>query len=332
MKKILKNGLKVLLPFVLGGAIMVWVYKGFDFSRLGAALKQMNWFWLLLSFVFEILSHIIRGLRWQQTLEPLGVHPKTSNCVNAVFLSYASNLVIPRVGEVSRCGVLSKYDGISFAKSLGTVVTERIVDTLIVGLMVGATLLLQMNVFRSFFRKTGTNIHAIEDFILSPSFLILILCIIGVGILFYYLLRTLSFFEKVKGVVLNVWEGVLSLKRVKNLPLFLFWSLAIWGCYFLQFYLTFFCFGFSSGLGILAGFVLFAAGSVAVVVPTPNGAGSWHFAVISMMMLYGVSAEDAGLFALIVHSSQTFLLILLGIWAMVALPITNKNRVRSVKS
>ncbi len=325
MKKILKKVLKVLLPLILGGAIMVWVYKDFDFSRLGAALGRMNWFWLFASFIFEILSHVFRGLRWKQTLEPLGAHPKTGNCVNSIFLSYASNLVIPRVGEVSRCGVLSKYDGIPFMKSLGTVVTERLVDTLVVGLMVGSTLLLQVNIFRSFFTKTGTNLDAVGNFFLSPDFFILIACTIGVGVLLYYLLRALSFFEKVKGIVLNVWEGILTLRKVKNLPLFIFWTLSIWGCYFLQFYLTFFCFDFSAGLSLMAALVLFAAGSVAVVVPTPNGAGSWHFAIISMMVLYGVNEADAGLFALIVHGSQTFLLILLGVWSMIALPMTNKS-------
>lgn len=326
MKKILKKGLKVLLPLILGGAIMVWVYKGFDFSRLGAALGRMNWFWLIVSFVFEILSHVFRGLRWKLTLEPLGAHPKTGNCINSIFLSYASNLVIPRVGEVSRCGVLSKYDGIPFMKSLGTVVTERIVDTLIVGTMIGITLLLQVNIFRRFFERTGTDVHEIGAFFLSPDFFIILACVIGVGVLFYFLLRTLSFFEKVKGIVLNVWEGILTLKKVRNLPLFVFWSLSIWACYFLQFYLTFFCFDFTADLSILAGLVIFAAGSVAVIVPTPNGAGSWHFAVISMMVLYGVNEADAGLFALIVHGSQTFLLILLGIWSMIALPLTNRNK------
>ena len=79
-------------------------------------------------------------------------------------------------------------------------------------------------------------------------------------------------------------------------------------------YLTFYCFDFSAGLGWVAGLVLFVVGSIAVIVPTPNGAGPWHFAVITMMMMYGVSKEDAGIFALLVHGIQTFLLILLGIW------------------
>ena len=327
MKKIFKKILKVIFPLALGGFILFWVYKDFDFSQVGEVLAhEMNYWWLLLSLVFGVFSHIFRGWRWKQTLAPLGAFPKTSDCVNAVFISYAANLVIPRVGEVSRCGILAKYDNVSFSKSLGTVVTERLIDTLCVGLITGVTLILQMKVFDRFFEKTGTNMGSITDLFTSTHFYIILLCVVGVGILLYYLVRTLSFFEKVKGIDLNIWEGILSLKNVKNKPLFILYTCSIWTCYFLQFYVSFFCFDFSDNLGVLAGLVMFAVGSIAVIVPTPNGAGPWHFAVISMMMLYGVSKTEAGIFALLVHGFQTFLIILLGIYGLTALSFTNKKQ------
>ena len=75
----------------------------------------------------------------------------------------------------------------------------------------------------------------------------------------------------------------------------------------------------------MAALLWFVVGSIAVVVPTPNGAGPWHFAIITMMVLLGVGREDAGIFALIVHGIQTFLLILLGIYAMLALSLSSSN-------
>lgn len=99
----------------------------------------------------------VARLALEADFEPLDAHPKTSDCVDAIFVSYATNLVLPRVGEVSRCGVLAKYDNVSFAKSLGTVVTERLVDTLCILLITGL-LLVQMPVFR-FFEETGTRFH-----------------------------------------------------------------------------------------------------------------------------------------------------------------------------
>ena len=327
MKKIIKKAFKVVLPLALGGFILLWVYKDFDFSRVGEVLEHgMNYWWMLLTLVFGVFSHVLRGWRWKQTLAPLGAYPKTSDCVNAIFVSYAANLVVPRIGEISRCGILSKYDNVSFSKSLGTVVTERLIDTLCVALITGLTLVLQMKVFKSFFAETGTDLGSVTHLFTTASFYIILLCAVGVIILLYYLLRTLSFFEKVKGVALNVWEGILSLKNVKNKPLFVLYTFLIWLFYFLQFYLSFYCFGFSSNLGIEAGWVMFVVGSIAVVVPTPNGAGPWHFAVISMMMLYGVSKTDAGIFALLVHGIQTFLIILLGIYGVTALSFTNKKQ------
>jgi uncharacterized protein (TIRG00374 family) len=327
LKKIIKKAFKVVLPLALGGFILLWVYKDFDFSRVGEVLEHgMNYWWMLLTLVFGVFSHVLRGWRWKQTLAPLGAYPKTSDCVNAIFVSYAANLVVPRIGEISRCGILSKYDNVSFSKSLGTVVTERLIDTLCVALITGLTLVLQMKVFKSFFAETGTDLGSVTHLFTTASFYIILLCAVGVIILLYYLLRTLSFFEKVKGVALNVWEGILSLKNVKNKPLFVLYTFLIWLFYFLQFYLSFYCFGFSSNLGIEAGLVMFVVGSIAVVVPTPNGAGPWHFAVISMMMLYGVSKTDAGIFALLVHGIQTFLIILLGIYGVTALSFTNKKQ------
>lgn len=311
---------------MLGGFILFWVYKDFDFSQVKEVfLYRMNYWWMLLSLFFGVFSHIFRGWRWKLTLEPLGAYPKTSNCVNAIFISYAANLIVPRVGEISRCGVLAKYDGVSFSKSLGTVVTERFIDTLCVATITGAALLLQMGVFNRFFAQTGTNIDSITELFTSLTFYIILLCVIAVVALLYYILKTLSIFEKIKGIARNIWEGVLSLKRVKNKPLFFLYTFLIWFCYFMQFYITFFCFDFSKDLSILAGLVMFAVGSIAVVVPTPNGAGPWHFAIITMMSLYGVSKTDAGVFALLVHGFQTFLIILLGIYGLIALSFTNKK-------
>lgn len=325
MNKLLIKILKIGLPILLGSFILYWVYRDFDFARAkDVLLYGTNWWWMLFSLVFGVMSHVFRGWRWKQTLEPLGAYPRTSDCVDAIFVSYATNLLLPRVGEVSRCGVLSKYDHVPFAKSLGTVVTERLVDTLCILLITGVTFLVQMPVFLRFFEETGTKIPSLVHLLSSPWFYVSLFCVIGVLILIYYLLRMLSFFEKVKGVVLNVWEGVTSLRNVKNVPLFILYTLLIWICYFFHFYITFYCFQFTEQLSFLAALVMFVGGTFAVIVPTPNGAGSWHFAIITMMMLYGVNATDAGVFALIVHGIQTLLVIVLGIYGWLHLSLVNR--------
>lgn len=319
IKKLTKKTLKIVLPLLLGGLILFWVYRDFDFEKAKQVfLHGVNWWWMLASLFFGVMSHVFRGWRWKQTLEPLDEHPKLSTCVYSIFISYATNLILPRVGEVSRCGVLKKYENVSFSKSLGTVVTERIIDSLVSMAIAGITFLLQANIFLKFFENTGTKFPSIAQLFTSVEFYIILFCSIGVFILMYYLIRTLSFFEKVKGVVINIWSGIISLRRVHNLPLFVLYTILIWGCYFLHFYLTFYCFTFTSGLSLAAAMVLFVGGTFAVIVPTPNGAGPWHFAIITMMVLYGINATDAGIFALIVHSIQTLLVIVCGVYGMIA--------------
>ena len=125
--------IQILLPLVLGGAILWWMYRGFDWATLQSAfVGDVDWTWMWLSFPFGVLAQVFRGIRWRQALQPLGEHPRLHTCVNAIFLSYASSLVVPRSGEVLRCGVLKRYDGVSFSRGVGTVVTERIIDMLII--------------------------------------------------------------------------------------------------------------------------------------------------------------------------------------------------------
>ena len=315
MNKRLKKSLKALLPIVLGVFVLYFVYRDYDFSRLGEVLAhQVAWDWMALSLLFGVLSHVFRGLRWKQTLQPLGEHPKSANCINAIFVSYAANLIIPRMGELTRCGVLYKTDGVNFSKALGTVVTERIIDGVCILLITAFTFLLQMSVFMRFFSETGTKIPSLAHLVASPWFYVSLFCVIGVCVLLYYIIKVFGLPRKVRALLLGIWKGILSVRQVDNPPLFVGYTILIWLSYLLHFYFTFFCFDFSADLGLLAGLVMFVGGTFAVIVPTPNGAGPWHFAVITMMMLYGVSNADAATFALIVHAIQTFLVIILGIW------------------
>ena len=189
---------------------------------------------------------------------------------------------------------------ISFSKALGTVVTERAVDTLIVMSYSGLILLIEMSIFGTFFQKTGVSLdHLLSQFSLT-GYLVTAVCAIAALILLHLLLKNFSIYNKVKMTLSGIWEGVLSLRGVKNLPLYLFFSIGIWVCYFLHYY------------------------NFAVIVPTPNGAGPWHFAIKTMLILYGVADEQALWFVLIVHSVQTMLVVALGIYAWAALSFTKR--------
>lgn len=309
-----------MLPFVLGLGILWWMYRGTNWSDFGHyVLHEMNWWWMLLSLAFGILPQMARAWRWKMALEPLGEHPRRTSCIDAIFMSYAASLVIPRVGEVTRCGTLKTADGVSFTKSLGTVVTERLVDSLLMLLFTGIAFLLQLPMFLRFLKETNTNIGDLLYRFTGTGYIVTFICLVAALIAVFVAIRRFSFFKKGRDMLRDMWEGVLSLRKVRNLPLYLFYSVLIWVGYFLHFYIAFFCFDFTTHLSIGAAFLIFCVGTFAVLVPTPNGAGPWHFAVKTMLVLYGVAETQAIMFALTVHTIQTALVVLLGAfgWARI---------------
>lgn len=310
----------MMLPFVLGLGILWWMYRGTNWSDFGHyVLHEMNWWWMLLSLAFGILPQMARAWRWKMALEPLGEHPRRTSCIDAIFMSYAASLVIPRVGEVTRCGTLKTADGVSFTKSLGTVVTERLVDSLLMLLFTGIAFLLQLPMFLRFLKETNTNIGDLLYRFTGTGYIVTFICLVAALIAVFVAIRRFSFFKKGRDMLRDMWEGVLSLRKVRNLPLYLFYSVLIWVGYFLHFYIAFFSFDFTAHLSIGAAFLIFCVGTFAVLVPTPNGAGPWHFAVKTMLVLYGVAETQAIMFALTVHTIQTALVVLLGAfgWARI---------------
>ena len=330
MGKILKNTMKIVLPLLIAGGLLYWMYRDFEFAEAKRIfLHEMNLWWLFASLVPITLSHILRGLRWLITLEPLGYRPKTGDSIDSIFIAYATNVLIPRVGEVSRCAVLTKYDKVPFSKALGTLVAERLIDMLLVLLFVCVMLLTQLDVFLSLFAQTGTNEASFAELLTSPKTYIIIGVVVVACVALWMPLKKTKLYSKVKQTISGFVDGLLSLKTMNRKGLFLLYTIGIWVCYFLEFYIAFYCFPFTAELGIVKALTIFAAISLAIIIPTPNGAGPWHFVVISMMTLYGVSQTGASSFALIVHSFQTLAVILLGAYGWVALQVRHRKKLKS---
>ena len=325
--------LKIGVPLALAVGILWWMYRGILWEELVDALShKMSWTWMLLSLPFGVLAQVLRAMRWRQVLAPAGERPHLSTCVHAVFLSYASSLVVPRVGEVLRCGVLKRYEGTDFSCCVGTVVTERIIDTLLILLLSFLTFLTQIPVFLDFFQQTGLSLGSVLERFTLTGWLVTAACGLLALMFMLSLLRFLQRRSKVRGGSSFLWkgwgrllDGISSITEVEQPLLFVLYSVGIWVSYYLHFYLTFFCFDFTSGLGPLAALVAFVVGTFAVLVPTPNGAGPWHFAVKTVLVLYGVGQTEAALFVLIVHTLQTLLVALLGVWSSVALSLRKSH-------
>lgn len=310
------------MSLALAGGILWWMYRGIRWEELEDAFSQkMSWMWMLLSMPFGVLAQVLRAMRWRQALAPVGERPRLSTCIHAIFLSYASSLVVPRVGEMLRCGVLRRYEGTNFSCCIGTVVTERVIDMVLILALSFLTFLTQIPVFLTFFQRTGVSLGSVLGTFSPMGYLVTAVCGLLALLCILLLARRFHIFSHTKSVISDLKNGLLSVRQIEQPFLFVLYSVGIWVSYFLHFYLTFFCFDFTEGLGLIASLVAFVVGTFAVLVPTPNGAGSWHFAVKTVLVLYGVDQTMGALFVLIVHTLQTVLVVLLGVWSAVALAL-----------
>jgi len=305
------------------------VYKDQDINRIKSILSnEVNYVWIVISMLLGLLSHVSRSLRWNLMIEPLGRKPRLINTFLAVMVGYLMNLALPRMGEISRCGVLSRYEKISFTKLVGTVVLERLIDVIMLLILLLIVVLTQFGKVLEFLRNNPEVSEKIQQVIFSP---ILIGGMVFVLLIVWFMrhkIRESGLLKKVKDIIQQFIEGFQSIRTMKHKGSFIFHSIFIWLMYYLMFYCVFFSFGFTSNIGPLAALAVFVLGSFGMVAPVQGGIGAWHFMVIEGLALYGVERGDGKIFALLSHGATTAVLIILGLIGLLALPFVNERNVQ----
>lgn len=330
MNKKLKTTIKIALFIGFGIAIFMLVYKDFDFSNFFDTMSDIKWGWLIPAALISLLSHISRARRWQLMLESTGEKPRFINTFFAVLNAYFANLAIPRLGEVTRCALISRYEKQDFSKVLGTVVSERLLDLLLVAILTIVAFATQANVFGDFIEQ-HPEIKDNLARIFSPT-TIIILAVVGIAGLCLLIviakgkLDRFKICQKISQFINGLWTGILSLKNAQHKAGIIFHSFLIWILYFVMLYLCFFAFEELSELSILAALMLFVAGSFGMIVPSPNGMGSYHFMIIQTLIIYGIASETGAAFALVAHGLQTLLIIIFGLISTALIPVVNKDK------
>lgn len=325
MNKSIQKGLRIFLFLSVGIVILWWLYKDMNAGELLKIMKNdVGYGWIVLSLIMGLLSHVSRTIRWQMLIEPVDKRPGIVNTFLAVMIGYLANLAIPRMGEISRCGVLSKYEKLSFSRLVGTVVTERVLDLIMLLLALGLMISLQYNFFADFVHN-NMDLSGLTGFFSSWWFGLIILFAAGAIIVFRQNILNSQMYFKLKGLWLKFKEGLFSYRSVKNKPLFFFHTFFIFVLYFLMIYVCFFGFPFTRELGPGAGLAVFVLGSFGMVAPVQGGIGPYHFMVISTLLFFGVQAPQAAAFALLVHGSLNGMIIFTGLLSLVAIPLVNKT-------
>lgn len=330
MNEKIKSALRIVVFFAIGAGLFWWVYKDQNFDHIGQQLKNIDYKWIWLSVFFSILSHISRAIRWNILLEPLGYKPKLQNTFFAVMIMYLANLAVPRMGEVTRCGIMKKYEKVPITESFGTVFTERLIDLIMLLLLLVVVLLTQYHVVIDFVNNNpqlSQKVSGLNKYlwVLYAGTILFVGALVLWWILRHYL-EKYRLYIKMKELALKFIEGIKTILKLKRAGAFIIHSIFIYLMYFLMIYVNFFAFESTQHLGIMAGITAFVLASFGMVAPVQGGIGAWHFMVIQTLFIYGVSNEDAGIFALVVHGVMTLLLMVLGAISVVAIPVFNKNK------
>jgi uncharacterized membrane protein YbhN (UPF0104 family) len=269
---------------------------------------RSNKTYLFVMALVAMVSHVIRAERWRMLMVPTGHRVALSSSFLSVMVGYLINLVIPRGGEFSRCINLQQLEKTPVEISFGTVVIERIVDVMCLLILLAIAFIVEWDQLILFIQSLPWSSNG-EKFPLKFIILGLVglACLVGV----YFLLRKNERFKKIVG---GFREGLLSIVRLEKKGLFIFYSLTIWGLYFLMSYFIVLAFPETSTLGPGAVLVLFAIGAIAMAAPLPGGAGSYHTLVpLGLVALYRLNQADAIAFVFVFHAWQTLIFIIGGI-------------------
>lgn len=328
-KKLKQNTLKTLkfLSFFLLGILIFWlVYKDQDINHIKNILSnEVNYFWIIVSIILGLFSHISRTIRWNLMIEPLDHKPRTINTLLAVMVGYLMNLALPRMGEISRCGVLSRYEKIPFTKLIGTVVLERLIDMLVLLWLLLIVVITQFGQLVEFLNNNPDVQVKLQSILRSPLLYIVLAAVVLLIWVTRHKIKASGLAKKLTDLFNQFAEGFRSIRNIKNKGAFIFHSLFIWFLYYLMLYCVFFSFGFTSNLSALAGLTVFVLGSFGMVAPVQGGIGAWHFMVIEGLALYGVDKADGKIFALLAHGSTTMMLIVFGLVSLLMLPFINER-------
>ena len=315
----LLNILKYALLLAVSGALMAYAVRGQDLSRIGHYIRTANYFWLGLTMALSVLGYFSRAYRWQMQLTASRHKTAYQDVYHAMMVGYLANLVLPRMGEVIRCSVLRRSSRVPVEVSLGTVVTERVIDVLVLGALLAATLLLDFHTFWAFVTEKllGGRADALarnRTPLLWAAGLGLLLLALAAGALVRHLeqLRQHRLFARAAVFAKGLLAGVFSVRRMEHKGVFLLHTAFTWGVYFLMDYLAFFCFPDTAGLGWRAGLAVLTFGAFGMAAPVAGGIGPFHLLVQSTLVAYGVSLEAGIAFALVVHGAQTLLVVVLG--------------------
>ena len=314
MNKDLLVKIKTFLPLSLGIFLVYYSFQSTsneDKLIILNSVAKANYTFVFLSICIGILSHLSRAIRWKYLIHPLGYKLNILYSIMSIFAGFLSNFGIPRSGEILRASIIYYYEKIPFEKSFGTIISERIIDFLV---LLSCIIL-------------GINISSkikLPDSFLSSNFILYLILFIAIAYLIFISISIKNLRIKFLIFFVGLKQGIFSIVKLENKNSFFFHTIFIWVSYFFMLYIVKFSMPETFSLGFEPIFIAFIAGAIAMII-TNGGIGAYPLAIASIINQYEVSYEIALAFGWIVWTSQTIMIVLLGSLSFVFLPILNKK-------
>ncbi len=315
---------KYSLLFAVSAFLMWYALKELDFEKLWAELKNVNYLWIGLSLVMGVAAYVSRAYRWQMQIRPTGYRPTLLDTYNAMMVGYVANLVLPRMGEVVRCSILKRTNGMPVTTAFGTVIAERFIDTVMLLVFLSITFLLEFSRLRDFLLSLFTDkYNSLEQnftslYLFGGILLALLLLAVATGFVYFKKLKQNAFFLKAVAFVRDMLQGVFSITKLESQKVFWAHTVFVWIMYYTMSWVVFYALPGTVHLSWNAGLSILVIGSLGMAAPVQGGVGVYHLLVQTTLLLYGVSKEAGMAYALVAHTSQTLLVVLMGVFSFMA--------------
>lgn len=333
MKKSTGVILQYLFFFGLGIFLVWWSIKDIDgdsWLQIKNALSNAKLYLIVPVFIVLFSSHYVRALRWRLLIESLDYRPSKTNTFFSVLIGYLTNMAVPRLGEIMKCTMLSRFEKIPAEKLIGTIILERIIDAICLLIVFVITLIIQPGLYN----RLATEVFSIssggEKDKAIPSYLLTLIVIVVVAIIISIWMavkkKTIADVKTLlQNILQRVWQGLNAVQHLKKRSQFIALTVLLWSLYLCGGYIGFYAFQETEQYGVKEAFTILSAGSIGMIV-TPGGIGAYAYLIESTMQLYGLNSTIAIAFGWILWIAQTIVILIGGLLSLVLLPIYNKKK------
>lgn len=308
-----------------GVALFLYVYPPSEIERIVGQLGNARYGFVLIALGLALISHWSRAIRWKMLIEPLGYQPRVINAFHSIMIGYLMNSVVPRLGEVSRCVSLNRSEKIPVSPLFGTVVVERVIDLLMLVLFILLSIVLQFDVVGTTINELFQDKLQASQSLLSWTSLFVLMGLIAGFFIVRKLARKIKLFEKLFDLYREFLKGMRTVLKLKKAWLFFAHTIFIWLLYYLGCYIVFFTLPETSDLSPLVGLSVFTLATIGFIAPVPAGTGPYHYMFREGLRLYGIADDPAGAVALLSHTGNTLLNVLVGAASLVFINLTYKK-------